>query len=152
MEFRVKGRSIIAGLLAISLGVVSSAAAQGTTGQITGTVTDNTKGVLPGVTVSVRNIATQVTREAVTDVTGTFTITNLLAGTYDVKATLTGFKMHEQKGGADARRNGCRCRPSPSKSAVSRRRSPYSGEAATIQTKSGERSAVIDATDLEDAA
>ena len=38
MEFRVKGRSIIAGLLAISLGLVSSAAAQGTTGQILGTV------------------------------------------------------------------------------------------------------------------
>ena len=33
-----------------------------------------------------------------TDGNGAFVITNLLAGTYDIKVTLTGFKAYEQKG------------------------------------------------------
>ena len=150
MEFRVKGRSIIAGLLAISLGVVSSAAAQGTTGQITGTVTDNTKGVLPGVTVSVRNIATQTTREAITDASGTFTLVNLLAGTYDVKATLTGFKVYEQKAVPLTATERLALPPIMLEIGGLEETVTVTGETDRIQTRSGERSAVIRSSDLED--
>jgi hypothetical protein len=90
---------LILALLAVCCGLAASAYAQGgLTGQITGTVVDNTKGVLPGVTVTVKNVNTQATREAVTDATGAYVITNLLAGTYEIHASLTGFKTYEQKG------------------------------------------------------
>src|SRR4030095_380676 len=66
--------------------------AQGLPGQIGGSVVDSSKGVLPGATVTVKNTATQVTRETVTDANGSFIITNVIAGTYDIKVTLASFK------------------------------------------------------------
>jgi hypothetical protein len=78
--------------------LASLAWAQGLTGQIGGTVLDAQKAAVPGATVSVRNTSTQVAREAVSDAQGAFVITNLLAGTYDLKITLSGFKTYEQKG------------------------------------------------------
>jgi len=68
------------------------AAAQFDRGQISGTVKDAQGGVVPGVTVSVTNMDTQVTRTTVTDSTGYFTIPNLPGGKYDVSAELQGFK------------------------------------------------------------
>src|SRR3954469_653446 len=68
------------------------AAAQFDRGQISGTVKDAQGGVVPGVTVSVTNTDTQVTRTTVSDSTGYFTIPNLPGGKYDVSAELQGFK------------------------------------------------------------
>ncbi len=48
------------------LGIPGLLQAQGLTGQISGTVTDTTGGVLPGVTVTIRNVGTGLTRETVT--------------------------------------------------------------------------------------
>jgi len=74
------------------------ASAQTVTGQIGGTVVDDQKAVLPGATVSVRNPNTQLVRTVVTDSSGSFVISNLVAGTYDVTVTLAGFKTYVQKG------------------------------------------------------
>jgi hypothetical protein len=71
--------------------------AQGLSGQIGGSVTDGSKGAVPGATVTVRNTATAVTRETVTDAQGLFVFTNLFAGTYDLKVTMSGFRTYEQK-------------------------------------------------------
>jgi Carboxypeptidase regulatory-like domain/TonB-dependent Receptor Plug Domain len=71
--------------------------AQGLSGQIGGSVTDGSKGAIPGATVAVRNTATAVTRETVTDAQGLFVFTNLSAGTYDLKVTMSGFRTYEQK-------------------------------------------------------
>jgi hypothetical protein len=68
------------------------AAAQFDRGQISGTVKDSQGGVVPGVTVSVTNLDTQLTRTTVTDSSGFFTIPNLPGGKYDVSAELQGFK------------------------------------------------------------
>ncbi len=68
------------------------AAAQFDRGQISGTVKDSQGGVVPGVTVSVMNLDTQMTRTTVTDSSGYFTIPNLPGGKYDVSAELQGFK------------------------------------------------------------
>ena len=65
-----------------------NASAQTLTGQIGGTVMDGHKAVVPGATVSVRNSNTQLVRDAVTDPSGSFVITNLMAGTYDVTVTI----------------------------------------------------------------
>lgn len=89
----------VAVLLAAALLAGSKAYAQGgLTGQISGTVVDNTKAVLPGVTVTIQNATSGALREAVTDGSGTFVVTNLLAGTYNVKVNLSGFKGIEQRG------------------------------------------------------
>jgi hypothetical protein len=67
------------------------ARAQATTGTISGTVTDQSKSVLPGVTVLVRNTETGATRTLVTDERGGFRALNLTPGIYSVTAELPGF-------------------------------------------------------------
>jgi len=72
--------------------------AQGLTGQITGTVTDNTGAIVPGATITIRNVGTGLTRETQTDGNGAFVFPDLLAGTFDMSVSLAGFKTFEQKG------------------------------------------------------
>jgi hypothetical protein len=74
------------------------ARAQTIAGQISGTVTDESRGVLPGVAVTVVNDGTGLTRLAVTDDRGSYVVTNLPIGTYSVVAELEGFKRVEQTG------------------------------------------------------
>ena len=108
--------------LGLAAGTPGLAHAQGLSGQIGGSVIDGSKGAIPGAAVTVRNTATAVTRETVTDAQGLFVFTNLVAGTYDLKVTLTGFRILRAKGnrgdGDRARRGAAHRR---SKSAASRR-------------------------------
>src|SRR2546428_9375932 len=101
-EGLVRFRRIIVVVAAVVLasftGAVGGLHAQGLTGQISGTVTDSTTGVLPGVTVTLRNAGTNATRETATRPDGSFVFPDLLAGTYAVKVSLQGFKTYEQKG------------------------------------------------------
>jgi Carboxypeptidase regulatory-like domain/TonB-dependent Receptor Plug Domain len=94
-------RFISRGLLAILMlslaGAAGRANAQGLSGQIGGSVIDGSGAAIPGATVSVRNTTTAVTRETTTDGEGLFVFTNLFAGTYDLRVTLTGFRTHEKK-------------------------------------------------------
>jgi hypothetical protein len=67
--------------------------AQGTAAtSLAGTVVDTGGGVIPGVTVSVKNNATGATFETVTNTTGAFSVPALDAGTYTVTVSLSGFK------------------------------------------------------------
>src|SRR5258706_7317370 len=78
--------------LAVFALVAGTARAQGRAeGAISGTVTDETKAVLPGVSVTAVNPATGFTREAVTDAEGNFNLVALPPAPYDVVASLTGF-------------------------------------------------------------
>jgi outer membrane receptor protein involved in Fe transport len=72
-------------------GGVAVAQTAGGTGVISGTVTDNTKAVLPGVNVTVSGPAAMGTPTAVTGENGTFRIPSLPPGEYTVKFELTGF-------------------------------------------------------------
>src|SRR5437867_291423 len=71
--------------------LASTAVAQITSATISGTVKDQTQGVLPGVDVVVKNVDTGQIRSAVTDANGYFTIPGLPPGTYETRATLAGF-------------------------------------------------------------
>src|SRR6185436_5436725 len=62
------------------------------TGNIEGIVIDTTGAVLPGVTVVVKNMGTNVTRELVTDDAGRYRATALQPGVYEVTASLGGFQ------------------------------------------------------------
>lgn len=58
-----------------------------------GTVTDSTGGVIPGVEVEVRNVNTNaVVRTLITDENGNYEVPELPLGTYQVTATMPGFK------------------------------------------------------------
>jgi outer membrane receptor protein involved in Fe transport len=61
-------------------------------GTVVGLVEDASGGAVPNVKLAITNKGTGLTLETSTDSTGTFTILNVPAGTYDVKASLTGFK------------------------------------------------------------
>ena len=67
------------------------------TGDIDGKITDETGGVLPGVTVEARSPSFQGVRTAVTDANGAYRLVLLPPGQYTVTATLQGFARAEQK-------------------------------------------------------
>ncbi|BCS35887.1 hypothetical protein TBR22_A51220 [Luteitalea sp. TBR-22] len=67
-------------------------------GTIEGTVSDNSGGVLPGVTITVTNTDTGTVRSVVTNENGLYRATLLPLGTYRVVAELQGFKKFEQTG------------------------------------------------------
>jgi Carboxypeptidase regulatory-like domain/TonB dependent receptor/TonB-dependent Receptor Plug Domain len=92
-------RVLWCGCLALVLTVsgVSDAYAQATA-SISGVVRDGAGGVVPGVTVVVKEEATGRAQETSTDAEGRYTVAALLAGTYTVTASLTGFKTAEAKG------------------------------------------------------
>ena len=80
-------------LLAAAVCLASTAAfAQKTTGDMSGTVTDSTGGVLPGVTVTAVCPDTNLTRSAVSDNQGSYSIPELPVCTYKVTSELPGFK------------------------------------------------------------
>ena len=64
---------------------------------VSGVVTDTTGGVLPGVTVTARHLATGNTFVAVTDVNGAFRL-GVRTGVYEVMAELQGFATLTRSG------------------------------------------------------
>src|SRR5689334_16878385 len=68
------------------------AAAQQTTATLLGTVTDPTGSAVPGVAIQLTSLATNVTREVITDGNGAYSMPNLAPGVYRVTATKTGFQ------------------------------------------------------------
>jgi hypothetical protein len=61
-------------------------------GSIVGTVTDAQGAHVPGATVTIVSKDTNLTRDTVSDSEGNYNLTNVLAGAYDVKVSLTGFR------------------------------------------------------------
>lgn len=76
----------------------SGAAAQSTTGRISGTVLDSSGALLPGVTVTVTEARTGYTQSAVTDERGAYVIVSLPIGNYTVTSELPGFKKEVKSG------------------------------------------------------
>ena len=66
--------------------------AQTGTGTFMGIATDTSGGLLPGVSVMVRNEATNTARSAVTNDSGIYRIPVLQPGSYEIEAKLAGFK------------------------------------------------------------
>ncbi len=83
---------LIALVAALVLMAGTPAMGQTVTGTVLGTVTDNTGGVVPGVSVTVKNTATGFTRSAVSDDKGRYELRALPIGPYEVSAELEGFR------------------------------------------------------------
>jgi hypothetical protein len=67
-------------------------AAQFERASVSGTVTDQQGGVVPGVTVTALRVQTQQSQTAVTDASGYYTLPSLMPGQYDISVELDGFK------------------------------------------------------------
>jgi len=79
------------------LGTPAAASAQTFQGGLRGAVKD-AQGVIPGVTVTLINEATSVSRDTVTNESGEYSFPALDPGNYTVKATVQGFKTFERRG------------------------------------------------------
>src|SRR5687768_16707630 len=68
-----------------------AAAAQSELGTITGTIKDAQGAILPGVTATGVNVATNVATTAVSNEQGVYVLSSLVAGTYKVTFSLASF-------------------------------------------------------------
>ncbi len=82
-------------VLCMALAVASGPAwaQSAATGTVEGVVTDSSGGVLPGVSVLVRNMDTNIAREMTTDAQGRYRAAALQPGRYEVSASLSGFSV-----------------------------------------------------------
>ena len=86
-------RSCVFAAIAVLVLVFSPVAvAQTITGNIIGTVSDETGAVLPGVEISVRNQDTGISRSVVSNDEGSYRAQSLAVGPYEVRAELAGFQ------------------------------------------------------------
>src|ERR1700682_5682201 len=65
---------------------------------LSGTVTDQSGGVVPQAAISIKNVATGITRSNTTTAAGFYSAPNLLPGIYEVKAVAQGFTSKIQTG------------------------------------------------------
>jgi hypothetical protein len=88
------------GLVALVFSAVLLAPAYGqvTGAQLSGTVRDQSGGVLPAASISIRNVATGVTRAVKADTAGFYSAPNLLPGNYEITAAAPGFASEVQNG------------------------------------------------------
>jgi hypothetical protein len=84
---------VVAGWVLLALAITARPAhAQIETGLIVGTITDESGGALPGVTVTVQNLSTGQKRTTVTGPEGQYRVAALQASKYSVRAELSGFQ------------------------------------------------------------
>lgn len=100
MRHTLSGFALRAGMLFglfLALAVlVQPAQAQVLYGSVTGNVSDQSGAVVVGATVSITNKGTGQVREATTSDDGTYTITSVLPGVYDLKVTKQGFTSYTE--------------------------------------------------------
>ena len=85
-------------LLAVVVAAIPLVRAQSFTGAILGTIKDPSGAVMPGVTVSITNVATNMRSEVLSDDQGAFIAPELQPGRYTLEATLPGFKRAVREG------------------------------------------------------
>ena len=100
MDNRVRSIRMCSCTALAALGLLcgaSSAMAQ-TTATLTGSIEDTSGGVLPGAQLTLRQPDTGLVRTMVSDRDGRFVFAVLPAGTYDLRAELSGFRTVVRRG------------------------------------------------------
>jgi Carboxypeptidase regulatory-like domain/TonB dependent receptor-like, beta-barrel/TonB-dependent Receptor Plug Domain len=85
-------------VLAFSLLAASHACAQVAGATLSGTVTDASAAVIPNAEISVKNVATGVTRHIAADASGFYSAPNLLPGNYEITVSSPGFATEVRTG------------------------------------------------------
>ncbi len=93
---RVLARLLLLALVGI-LAFPALSGAQITRTAISGTVRDATGALVPGATITVKNMDTNIARTAVSDAQGFYRVPALEPGRYEIKAELSGFQTVEYK-------------------------------------------------------
>ena len=93
-------RRMLVGLIgfSIALGATTSLAQTGSTGAVAGTVRDQTGAIVPEADVSIRNAATNETRQVKSQPDGTFVFPLLSPGDYVVQVMMGGFATATREG------------------------------------------------------
>ncbi len=87
----------LAGFAALMFLCVAVASAQVETGQIAGTVTDQSGALIPGATVTVRNLGTNAVRTTHSSSVGDYVVTGLAPATYQITVNSGSFKPYNAK-------------------------------------------------------
>src|SRR6202158_2064013 len=82
---------ILVPLVVIAFGLSLEVYAQVTGATLSGTTSDSSGSVIPGAQISIKNTATGITKDVLTDSDGYYTAPNLAPGTYEVRVTAKGF-------------------------------------------------------------
>jgi hypothetical protein len=90
-------RPIVLTLLVLLAAIHGFSQSQTASGDIKGTVTDVTGGVLPGANITVTNVDTGVERSAVSDPTGNFRFLLLPPADYEVRVQVSGFSIYTRR-------------------------------------------------------
>jgi hypothetical protein len=140
---------LMARLLLIALLAAVLLSAQQITGTVTGIATDPSGALLSGVQVQLKNLQTNVTRDATTDAGGVYSIPFLPAGSYSLSASAAGFRTYQVESftlqvGQTARLD------LPLQLGDVTQTISVSGEAAVLQTESASVGAVIDGSKIVD--
>src|SRR5262249_39497633 len=83
---------------ALALLTASAAFAQTSLATVRGKVTDEQGGMLPGATVTARQVETNTTRSSVSESLGQYFLSSLPAGTYEITVELSGFSPARRSG------------------------------------------------------
>ncbi len=78
-------------VLALFAGLSSAASTQGLNASVSGTITDTQGGAIPGVSVTVTNIGTALSKTVKSDASGYYAAGDLNPGTYNIEVTAPGF-------------------------------------------------------------
>src|SRR5688572_29340478 len=84
-------------ILALMLALPGSLWAQQGTTDLRGNLQDSQGGSLPGVTVTIRNQNTGMFRETISNADGTYFVSGLVPGVYEITAELSGFKQFSRR-------------------------------------------------------
>src|SRR5262245_61524439 len=98
MEGHMRRLLQLRSILVLTLLLTSTSAWAQATAELNGRVTDQSGGVLPGVTVTVTQTDTGFTRSVVTETNGLYVVSNLPAGPYRLEVALQGFRTYVQTG------------------------------------------------------
>src|SRR5436305_8310823 len=97
---RFSARALVAGLFAAALVLICAGAAdaQAVKGGLLGNIVDASGSALPGVTVTITEVNTNIVYNTVTNESGNYVFANLKDGTYRVAGELSGFKKTVRDG------------------------------------------------------
>jgi hypothetical protein len=146
----VKAAALIAiPVLAVLLALPGTTYAQRMTGELSGSVVDESGGVIPGADVTVINEASKSVRRTVTNADGFFAFAALPATTYTVQVSIAGFNTYEVTG-IELRSGDSRSlRQITLKVATVAETVSVSAEVALTPLNSGEKSATLTAQQIE---
>ncbi|HEV7511236.1 MAG TPA: TonB-dependent receptor [Candidatus Acidoferrum sp.] len=103
MFTEIRPKKVAAGFIALvvfalNFLLLAKANAQMAGATLSGTITDQSGGVVPRAAISIKNIATGIARTSTSSAAGFYSTPNLLPGTYEVRATAQGFYAEMQTG------------------------------------------------------